>query len=360
MKSTGKIKTVLCSFGMSGRLFHGPFLKVSPHYVVTGVLERTKQESRQMFPDAVLYRSVDDLVKDDEVELVIVNTPNFTHFDFARRALEAGKHVVVEKPFTITTKEGLKLKELAEKKNRILSVYHNRRFDSDFLTIKKVIDQGYLGEIVEVEMRFDRYRLHPGKKLHKETPGPGTGNLYDLGSHLLDQAIQLFGMPDEIFADIDIVRKDSRVDDYFEVMLYYENLRVRLHSTYLAADELPGYVFFGTHGSFIKPKSNIQEEELTAGKLPGSADWGKEPPSGNGILTRMNNDKKSQKEIIPERGNYGTFYDMLYAAIRKGKPVPVTPEDAIRVVYLIELAYQSSRLKKVVSVKDLVKYKSIT
>lgn len=355
MKSEDKIKTALCSFGMSGRIFHAPFLRVNPNYEIVAVLERTKNISDMLFPKAKIYRSIDDLIADDEVELVIVNTPNFTHFDFAKKALGAGKHVVVEKPFTITAKEGVKLKKLAEKQNKMLSVYHNRRYDSDYLTIKKVLETGHLGEVVEVEMRFDRYRLHRGNKKHKETPGPGTGNLYDLGSHLLDQAIQLFGMPSRIFADIDIVRLESRVDDYFEVILYYENLRVRLHSTYLAAYELPGYVFFGTEGSFIKPKSNIQEEELDFGKSPSSDGWGTEPPSGNGILTQVEFDEKTQQVIIPERGNYGIFYDELYAAIRKGKEVPVAPIDAIRVIHLIELAYKSSQLKRVISVKKMYK-----
>ena len=338
---------------MSGRVFHGPFLKVSPLYDVVGILERTKSESKKMFPDVTIYRTFDEILRDDSVELVVVNTPNTTHFDFAKRALNAGKHVVVEKPFTITVKEGILLKNLAEKKNKILSVFHNRRYDSDFKTIKKVLDKGLLGRVVEAEMRFDRYRLHPGNKLHKETPGPGTGNLYDLGSHLIDQAIQLFGMPEKIFADIDIIREDSRVDDYFEVLLWYKSLRVRLHSTYLAMIELPGYTFSGTTGSFVKAKTNIQEERLSKGELPDAKDWGIEPECEHGLLSRAKAKTKHPVAMVSEKGDYMDYYKELYHAIRNKKPVPVAAEDGIKVIHLIELAYKSNQLKRIIPVTPL-------
>lgn len=353
MATIKPISTALCGFGMSGRVFHAPFLKVNPRFTFTAVLERSKNESQKLFPKVKVYRSIDELIGDDEVELVIVNTPNFTHFDFAKKALNAGKHVVIEKPFTITVKEGMQLKNLAEKQNRVLSVYQNRRYDSDFRTIKKVLSKGYLGRVVEVEMRFDRYKLHPGNKVHKETPGPGTGNLYDLGSHLLDQAIQLFGMPERIFADIDIVREDSRVDDYFEVLLFYPDLRVRIHSTYLALKELPGYVFFGTTGAFVKPKTNIQEDRLSAGELPAGRGWGVEPESEHGILDRLTGKRRSEKVIVSEKGNYMDYYNQLFEAIRNGGAVPVTAEEGIKVIHLIELAYKSNRQKKLLAVNKL-------
>lgn len=352
---TNPIRTALCSFGMSGRVFHAPFISVSPYYRLVSVLERTKKESLKYFPEINIYRDIDELLKDESIELVIVNTPNSTHFDFAKKALNAGKHVLVEKPFTITVREGIQLKELAEKKDLVLSVYHNRRFDSDYKTIQKILKKKMIGEVVEAEMRFDRFRVKPGHKLHKEVPGPGTGNLYDLGSHILDQAIQLFGMPKEIFADIAIQRKKSKVDDYFELLLFYNDLRVRLHSSYLVLDPLPGYVLYGTKGSFIKAKTNIQEERLSNGELPTAKDWGIEPSHENGILKGIKNGTEFQKIIISEKGNYQEYYDQLYHAIRNGKPVPVTAEDAIRVIHLIELAYKSNKLKKVITVKDLFK-----
>lgn len=353
MAKTNPIRTALCSFGMSGRVFHAPFLAVSPLFNLMAVLERTKNESQKRYPQIKIYRDFEELIRDEDVELVIVNTPNFTHFDLAKKALNAGKHVVVEKPFTITLKEGIALKRLAEKKDRILSVYQNRRYDSDYRTIKKVLNKGDLGRIVEVEMRYDRYKLHPGNKAHKETPGPGTGNLYDLGSHLLDQAIELFGMPEKIFADIDIIREDSRVDDYFELLLFYPGLRVRVHSTTLALRELPGYVFFGTTGSFVKSKTNIQEEQLSAGALPVGKNWGVEPRKKYGILNKADGKRRSERIIVSEKGNYMDYYKQLFHAIRNGGNIPVTAEEAMRVIHLIELAYKSNRLNKILDVTKI-------
>lgn len=353
MNNTNPIKTALCAFGMSGRIFHGPFLKINPGFSFDAVLERTKNETTKIYPDVRVYRNIEDLINDEEIELVIVNTPNATHYDFAKKALERGKHVVVEKPFTITSAEGLELIRIARLNSRVLTVYQNRRYDSDYRTIKKVLDNKWLGQLVEAGMYFDRFKLDPGNKIHKETPGPGTGNLYDLGSHIIDQTIQLFGMPDKLFADIDIVTPASRVDNYFELLLFYPELRVRIHSTYVALSPLPGYILHGTEGSFLKPRTNIQEEKLSIGELPEGDTWGREPEKEYGKLTRITNGIIHEQIIPSEKGNYMDFYHQLYAAIREGKPVPVDTLDATRVIHIIELAYESNRLKRVVEVKDI-------
>lgn len=251
---TTPIKTALCSFGMSGLVFHSPFLSINPGFNFYAVWERTKNEAQKKFPNVITYRTLDEMLSDELVELVIVNTPNYTHFEYARKALQAGKHVIVEKPFTVTVKEAQELIDLAKKENKILSVYQNRRYDSDYKTIKKVLDKKLLGEVVEAEFHFDRYREELSPKQHKEIPGPGTGVLYDLGAHLIDQALQLFGWPSKLFADIRIIRPVSKVDDYFEVLLYYPNLRVRLKASYSVREALPGYIIHGLKGSFIKPK----------------------------------------------------------------------------------------------------------
>jgi predicted dehydrogenase len=275
------INTALCSFGMSGWVFHAPFLNINPGFNLYAVWERTKNLAVEKYPSIKTYRTLEDMLADNSVELVIVNTPNNTHYEYAKKALNAGKHVVVEKPFTVTVKEGKELIELAKKQNKKLSVYQNRRYDSDYKTIKRVIQQNLLGDLVEVEMHFDRFKEVISPKVHKEIPGPGTGSLYDLGSHLIDQALQLFGMPEKIFADIQCVRPVSQVDDYFELLLFYKKLRVRLKSSYTVREALPGYIFHGLKGSFIKPKTDVQEEMLQAGKIPGSSDWGTEPESQN-------------------------------------------------------------------------------
>ncbi|HEX2684904.1 MAG TPA: Gfo/Idh/MocA family oxidoreductase, partial [Ferruginibacter sp.] len=219
------IKTALCSFGMSGWVFHAPFIHLNKGFELYGVYERTKNLAAERYACIKTFRTLEAMLADDAIELVIVNTPNYTHFEFAKLALLAGKHVVIEKPFTNTVAEAEELIALAEKQSKKISVYQNRRWDSDFKTVQKVVRQKLLGEIVEAEIHFDRYNEELSYKLHKETPGPGAGILPDLGPHLIDQALQLFGMPTAVFADATNLRPISRVEDYIELLLFYKNLR---------------------------------------------------------------------------------------------------------------------------------------
>ena len=345
---TTPIKTALCSFGMSGLVFHSPFLSINPGFNFYAVWERTKNEAQKKFPNVITYRTLDEMLSDELVELVIVNTPNYTHFEYAKKALHAGKHVIVEKPFTVTVKEAKELIDLAKKQNKILSVYQNRRYDSDYKTIKKVLDKKLLGEVVEAEFHFDRYREELSPKQHKEIPGPGTGVLYDLGAHLIDQALQLFGWPSKLFADIRTIRPVSKVDDYFEVLLYYPNLRVRLKASYSVREALPGYIIHGLKGSFIKPKTDVQEALLQAGSIPGGADWGREPETEKGLLHTEIDGVEERKYIDSEQGNYDDYYSGIYEAIRNNKPVPVTAEEGMNVIRVIEAAFESSKAQKVV------------
>jgi predicted dehydrogenase len=342
------INTAICSFGMSGWVFHAPFIKVNPGFNFYGVWERSKNIAEEKYPDVKTFRSLEEMLKDDAIELVVVNTPNASHFEYAKKALEAGKHVIVEKPFTITVDEGNELIELAKKQDKKISVYHNRRFDSDFKTIQKVLGNKLLGELVEVEMHYDRFKEELSPKLHKEIPGPGTGSLYDLGSHLIDQALQLFGSPEKIFADINCMRPISQVEDYFELLLYYKNLRVRLKSSYVVREALPSNILHGLKGSFIKPKTDVQEALLQAGNTPGGSEWGTEPDSEKGLLHIEKNGKVIREYIKSEKGNYNEFYDAIYQAIRNNKPLPVQPEEAVEVIRIIEAAYQSNETKQVV------------
>lgn len=343
------IRTGLLSYGMSGKLFHSPFLQINPGFQFYSVWERSKNEAQQKFPGVKTERSLDELLRDDALELVIVNTPNYTHYDYAKKALQAGKHVVVEKPFVATAAEGEELIALAKERNRILSVYQNRRYDSDYRTIKKILDEGWLGDLVEAEFHFDRYKEELSPKRHKETPGPGTGALYDLGSHILDQALQLFGMPQAVFGDLRIVRPNSQVDDYFEVLLYYPSLRVRLHSSYLVREAVPGYVLHGSKGSFLKAKTNVQEEALDKGLLPEGDDWGKEPESERGLLHTEKDGRVIKEYITSETGAYNDYFTALYKAVREGGPVPVSAEDGLNVIRIIEAAHESSKEKRVIS-----------
>ncbi|MBD0277526.1 MAG: Gfo/Idh/MocA family oxidoreductase [Flavisolibacter sp.] len=342
------INTALCSFGMSGWVFHAPFLKIDPHFHFYAAWERSKNLAAEKYPDVITYRTLEEMLSDKEVELVVVNTPNYTHYDYAKKALEAGKHVIVEKPFTVTVAEGEELIDLADKKGKLLSVYQNRRYDSDYRTVKKIVEEGWLGTLCEAEFHYDRYKEELSPKVHKEVPGSGTGALYDLGSHLIDQALQLFGMPQAVFGDIRIIRPISQVDDYFEVLLYYPELRVRLHSSYLVREPLPAYILHGNKGTFIKAKTDIQETELQAGAIPGTPDWGKEPESEKGFLHTEKDGQVIREHIPSLQGNYGDYYNGIYEAIRNGAPIPVTASDGLNVIRIITAAFKSNDEKRIV------------
>ena len=344
------VNTALCSFGMSGWVFHAPFIANDPHFKLYAVWERSKNLAQEKYPDIKTFRTLEALLADDAIELVIVNSPNYTHYDYTKRALLAGKHVVVEKPFTVTVEEGAELIDLAKTGNKILSVYQNRRYDSDYKTIKKILDEKLLGDLVEAEFHFDRYSEILSPKVHKEIPGPGTGTLYDLGSHLIDQALQLFGMPDAVFADIRIIRPISKVDDYFDLLLYYSTFRVRIKSSYQVREPLPGYVLHGSKGSFIKPKTNVQEIALQAGEVPGGKDWGSEPESERGLLHTDNKGKIIREYIKSERGDYGEYYKAIFDAIRNHEVVPVTSKEALDVIKIIAVSYTHLTLRTIYSV----------
>ena len=345
------INTALCSFGMSGWVFHAPFITTNTGFKLIAVLERTKNLAQQKYPWVKTYRTLDELLDDKSIELVVVNTPNYTHYEIAHKSLQAGKNIIIEKPFTVTVSQADELIKLSQEKNCKIIIYQNRRFDSDFRTIKKVLDEKLLGDLVEAEFHFDRYKEELSPKVHKETPGPGTGALYDLGSHLIDQALVLFGMPKELFADIHIIRPQSQVDDYFEVLLFYDRLTVRLRCSYLVKEALPGYIIHGEKGSFIKTKTDVQEAMLQANLSPTIPDWGKEPDSEKGLLHTVINGKEVRERIESLNGNYGDFYKKVYESLREGKPVPVTAEEGRNVIKIIEAAFKSAKEKRVISLE---------
>ena len=341
------VNTGLCSFGMSGKIFHAPFITLHRGFRLHAVMERSKQEAANSYQGVISYTNYEALLDDKSIELVIVNTPNYTHYDFTRLALLADKHVVVEKPFCITTKECDELINLAKEKNKLLSVFQNRRWDSDFQTVQQVVSKQLLGDIVEAEFHFDRFEEKLSPKLHKETPRLGAGLLYDLGSHLIDQALLLFGMPHSVFADLAIIRPISKVEDYMELILFYDSLRIRLRSSYLVREALPAYILHGSKGSFIKSRGDLQETLLKAGAIP-NGDWGTEPETERGILHTILNGKLIREKIPTLQGNYRKYYDQLYNAITANAPLPVTALEGRNVIDVIEKAYLSFNEKRIV------------
>ena len=343
------IRTAILSFGMSGRVFHAPFIALDPQFELVGIWERSSSASLEFYPDIRIYRSLEEVLEDASIDLVIVNTPTFTHYDYCKKALLAGKHAVVEKAFTTTVAEAQELDQIAQERGLKLSVFQNRRWDSDFKTVKQVIDQGLLGQIVEAEIHFDRFKEELSPKLHKEIPGPGAGVLYDLGPHLIDQALVLFGMPEAVFSDLRITRKGSQVDDYFEILLYYPQLRVRLKSGYQVREPFPSYVIHGNLGSFHKSRADVQEVDLVANQKPNRANWGMEPIEEQGLLHTEKEGVCIREKIPTLAGNYADYYAAVGQAILQNKAMPVSSKEGIQVMQIIAAAAQSHQSKSVIS-----------
>lgn len=338
----------LLSYGMSGELFHAPFLEVHPGFKWKSVVERSKQKVQLRYPHVASVKTIEEVLQDHEVELVVVNTPNETHYAYTKAALNAGKHVVVEKPFTVATAEADELIALAQSKNRILTVFQSRRFDGDFRTIQRAIRENWVGPIAEFEAHYDRFRNYVEPNSWKEEIKPGTGILYNLGSHMLDQVLVLFGMPDELDARIAVQRPGGKVDDYYDIRLTYPEFRVIVKSSYLVREPGPRYVLHGVEGSFVKYGIDPQEEALKEGRLPNSPEWGMEEPSGWGKLNTTIDGEHVQRKMQTMRGNYMDFYQNVYEAIRENKPLAVRAEEARNVIYLIEACYKSNAQKKTI------------
>jgi predicted dehydrogenase len=329
----------ICSYGMSGKLFHAPFIHAHPGYELSAIVERHNHDSKERYPDAKLYRSVEELCADKDLELIVVNTPTHLHFEHAKMLLKAGKNMVIEKPFAITVKEAEELAALAEKNKLFLSVYQNRRYDGDYRAVKDVLQKGLLGEIREVEIRYDRYRPAFGGKPHKEGNMPGAGNLYDLSPHLVDQAIQLFGFPKALFADIIKMRDDVGVPDYFEML------------TVIARESTYAYVLHGMKGSFLQQRSDMQEQQLQAGIKPSLESWCPAPSSPDGLLHTEINGEVVRKETTSSPGNYMGYYDDVYKALNGQGPNPVPAGDGIKNTRIIEAALESMKEKRIISFK---------
>ena len=343
-----KIKTALLSYGMSGKVFHAPFLELHPGFELLGSWERTKKLIQEEYPEVKSFPSLESILEDDAIDLVIVNTPVATHFEYAKKVLLAGKHAVVEKAFTTTVAEAQELADLAKAKNLKLSVFQNRRWDSDFKTVKKIVDDKMLGEIVEAEFHFDRYNPVLSPKIHKETANPGAGILKDLGPHLIDQALCLFGLPNAVFADIRLIRDATLVDDYLDILLYYTDFRVRLKAGFFVRECIPSYIVQGKKGSFLKSRGDVQEDNLKLGMKPNVEDWGTELEGNEGLLHTEINGEIIKKKVLTLQGNYYDFFEGFYQAVANGKTEPVTAQDGVNVMRIIEAAIQSSEHKKAI------------
>lgn len=333
-----KINTGLLAFGMSGKVFHAPFIHAHPGFNLRAITERTRKLAATDYPSIISYNSIEDLIADDEIDLVIVNTPSFTHYEYAKQALKAGKHILVEKPFTATSAQAQELFALAKSVGKKALVYQNRRYDSGFNAVKKVIESGQLGRLVEVHFRYDRYRNEISPKFFKEEPYEASGLMYDLGPHLLDQAISLFGKPTKFHKTLAKHRANTQVDDYFTIHLSYPNdLNVFLTSSMLVPEIKDAFVLNGMMGSFNKNHADVQETQLLNNMKPTDPGYGIENPADAGRLTLVTEGGGRTTSITPsEKGDYMGIFEAVYQNIVNNVPYPITEEDILIQLEILE------------------------
>jgi predicted dehydrogenase len=339
---------------MAGQAFHAPVIRGIAGMELACILERRGTRAQEKYPGVRIARTVDELLADKQIQLCVIATPNDSHFDLARACLLADRDVVVDKPFAPTLHESEELVQLAADRGRLITVYQDRRWDGDFGTIKKIVQSGRLGTIVEYECRYDRFRLEPKPNAWREKPDqPAAGVLFDLGPHVIDQALVLFGEPKSITASAFCERQTSQVDDSFDVCLEYPGLRALGRARIIAYAPGPHFLIHGTNGSFVKYGMDPQEARLRADNYPQGtdwgADWGVELEELWGTLSLV--DEPSVK-IKTERGDYRGFYANVRDAIEKKAPLDVTPEQALRTMRAVILAHKSSREKRTVEWRE--------
>lgn len=332
------IVTALLAYGMSGKLFHAPFVHAHPGFDFKGVLEHNTKKVNADYPAIKSYDKLEEILNDPEIELVIVNTPSNTHVDYSKKALLAGKDILVEKPFAPTVKEAQEIFDLGRKLGRKVMVYQNRRFSSDFAVTRDTINSGILGDIIEVHLRYDRYRAQIGPKVFKETPLPAAGIVYDLAAHLLDQTICIFGQPSSFRKVTGVYRKNSLVDDYGHIHLSYpKQVNVFITTSLLVADPQPGIIIHGTKGSFVKAFCDRQEDQLIAGMKPGDIGFGEEEAGKEGRLTLMSDQGVKTVDLVPSiKGKYMDLFEAVVQTIRNGAEFPIKEIEVLTQIEILE------------------------
>lgn len=334
------IRVGLIGYGYASKTFHAPLISGTPGMTLAAVSSSDESKVLADWPVVKVVSEPGQLFSDPTLDLIVIPTPNDTHFPLAKAALEAGKHVVVDKPFTVTLSQARELDAVAKREGRLLSVFHNRRWDSDFLTVKALINEGLLGEVGYFESHFDCYRPQVRNRW-REQGGPGSGIWYDLGPHLLDQVVNLFGLPVSMNVDLAQLRPGSQSTDYFHAVLAYPQRRVVLHGTLLAAAETARYIIHGSRGSYVKYGLDPQEERLKGGDRLPQEDWGYD--MRDGLLTRVEGEERSEESWLTLPGNYPAYYAAIRDALNGNGDNPVPAGQAIQIMELIELGLESAR-----------------
>jgi scyllo-inositol 2-dehydrogenase (NADP+) len=343
------IEVGLIGFGLAGRAFHAPVIRAVPGLHLAAILQRSGTEAAEKYADVRIVRNLDELLAIKEIRLIVIATPNETHYPLARQCLAAGRDVVVDKPFATTLEEARSLTQFAKSASRLLTVYQNRRYDGDFQAIQQLAAAGTLGRIVRFETSYDRYRpqLKPGA--WRETQCPGSGILFDIAPHLIDHALVLFGLPEAVTADVRIERENAVADDAFDIAFHYpSSMRAVLRSSILAAAPRPRFVLLGMLGSFVKQSFDPQELNLRSGFIPADRAWGAEPEENWGVLTLPAGDTFTQRRIPSVSCDYRDYYANVRDAILGRAPLAVTPEWSLDVMRLLELARESSQKRRTI------------
>jgi predicted dehydrogenase len=344
----------LIGFGLAGRRFHAPVIRAVPGLHLAAIVQRKGDEAAKAYPDVRIVRSVEELLALETIRLVVIATPNQTHFPIAKQCLEAGRNVVVDKPFTTSLPEAIELLQLAKQKDLLLTVYHNRRFDADFQAVRDVVNGSALGRIVRFESHYDRYRPNSKADAWREKPGPGSGVLFDLAPHMIDQALTLFGKPEAILADVRIERAGFSTDDAFDVVLRYAgSLRVELKATMLSMVPRPRIILLGDRGSYVKREFDPLENDLRNGMVPQGESWVVEKEENWGQLTIAGIDG-IQKSKVPSKGDWREFYANVRDAMLGQAPLLVTPQQALDVMVALDLAIESNAKRCAVPWREVV------
>lgn len=340
------LRVGLIGFGLAGQAFHAPAIRAVPGVQLACILERRSDRAKQTYPDVRVARTLDELLADQEIRLCVIATPNTSHVELAKQCLTAGRDVVLDKPFTNTSQEAAELIAFATQRKRLLTVYHNRRWDGDFLTVKKLVQSGVLGRLVEMESHFDRFRPQVKPGAWREQPGSGSGMLYDLAPHLLDQAFTLFGLPQAVTANVSCQRDGAQADDAFDVRLDYPELSVLLRSSMLAGAPGPRFLLRGTRGTFVKYSFDPQEDTQREGWY--SPVWSEHPEPQWGTLYLSEGESLKEQKVRVETDDHRGFYENVRDAILDGGPLAVTAEDGARTIRAIELALESARQRRTI------------
>jgi len=343
------LNIALCSYGMSGKVFHAPLISAEPQLRLHSILQRSGDSALQDYPAVKLVKTFEELLADPALDIIVINTPNEHHYPMTKAALLAGKHVVVEKPFTLSLSEGQELIELAQQQQKILAVFHNKRLETDHLTVAKILREGALGRVVEIEWHYDRYRHNVTHKAWKENDLPGAGTWWDLGVHMLDSMLNLLGRPQAVNADMRSLRRAQGSTDYFNVCFHYPDMRVLLRSSTYVSEKGATVSLHGDKGSFLKFGQDVQEQQLMKGIKPGDQHWAMHDHDNLGILHLQTDSGSERRQVASERGCYELFYRNIADTILGKDTLRFGAQQALLAVEMLLAADESNRQQKTIT-----------